>query len=216
MSIRSTMHRSTAGLGRIPSVSAGYGRRSALSAIIAAALVGFCLWACAPQAVHYTLDRKLSVEADSLFRTGNYEYAIRQYSKIRDEFPKTAAGANAQYMLGIIHVHYDNPFADYDAALREFKRFKRLHPDDRRIDNAKNWIRILTVLHDFAMHYEGNKEILTKITERQTATSRSYANLQDAYLTCDAKVDSLRKRIIVLEGNVVALEKIITELEKIR
>lgn len=191
-------------------------RAGALLLSLAAALVACITAACASQAVQYTQDRKLFFEADSLFRAGNYEYAIRKYTKIRDEYPRTPTGATAQYNLGFLNVYYENPFADYEAALREYKLFAKMYPNDRRIDEVHNWIRILTVLRDFAMHYEGNKEVLTLIKQRQSTTTENYANLQDAYLSCDAKIDSLQKRIIVLQGNVEALEKIITELEKIR
>jgi outer membrane protein assembly factor BamD (BamD/ComL family) len=188
-----------------------------VAGLLAAAVLAATLTAsCASQAVQYTRERKLFVEADSLFEAGNFEYAIRKYSRIRNEYPRTPTGANAQYNLGFIHVYYENPFADYEAALREFRQFAKMYPKDRRIDEVNNWIRILTVLRDFAMHYEGNKEQLLTIKQRHTNTSKEYTNIQDAWLSCDAKVDSLQRRIIVLQGNVEALEKIITELERIK
>ncbi len=163
---------------------------------------------CGPKVAvsRYSYEKQLLVQADSLFRAGNYEYAIRKYSRIRDEYAKSEAGAKAQYNLGYVNIYYDNPFADYAAALREFKRFQAHYPRDRRIESANNWIRILTVLQDFDSHYHGNTQRLKEVTRQQHSVFRNYETLQDAYLRCDKSSDSLRQVIKAYEIVIKRLE----------
>ncbi|MBD3392831.1 MAG: outer membrane protein assembly factor BamD [Chitinivibrionales bacterium] len=171
-------------------------------------LVSLLLAQCAANVPTYTYKDKLLAEADSLFREGNYEYALRKYAKARDEYPKTAVGARAQYSLGYVNVYYDNPFADYNAALREFKRFAATYPGDKRIDMVNNWIRILTILQDFGKSYYGSNSQLRKLKNRQSSIFKNYSTLQDAYLRCDRLSDSLTQRIRILEGIIAELDKI--------
>jgi outer membrane protein assembly factor BamD (BamD/ComL family) len=185
--------------------------------LAAVAVTGLLLYGCASsRMVQYTHDRKLFVTADSLFEAGNYEYAIRLYSQIRDKYTRTPSGAMAQYKLGYAHIYYDNPFADFTAALREFKRFSETYPDDPRIDMVNNWIRILTVLQDFDQDYSGSKRTLDQMRTRGVTIHKQYENLQDAYLACDGELDSLKRVIISLEGKVDALQRVITALDTIR
>lgn len=150
--------------------------------------------------VHANYNMRQLTEADSLFRTGNYELAKLKYAKIRDTNRNPAILARAQYHLGYINIYYENPFADYEAALREFKRFATLFPNDERIELTNNWIRILTAMRNFDSGFQGNVDKLKESKWRQNDISRNYSNLQEAYLNCDALKDSLHRRIKILEG----------------
>jgi outer membrane protein assembly factor BamD (BamD/ComL family) len=163
---------------------------------------------CAPQVAVYSYEVKLLGEADSLFQAGNYEGAKVKYAKVRDDHPQTPSGASAQYALGYTNIFFNNPFADYNAALREFKRFASTYPDDKRIDLVNNWIRLLTVLQDFGKNYYGSTHQLENLKNRQSSIFKDYSTLQDAYLRCDRAVDSLSQRIAVLEGIIAELDKI--------
>jgi len=156
----------------------------------------------------YSYEDKLLAEADSLFRTGNYEYAKLKYTKIRDEYPKKLQGAKAQYSLAYINIYYDNPFADYNAALREFKRFAAMYPTDPRIDMVNNWIRILTILQDFGKNFYGSNSQLRALQDKQSSIFKNYSTIQDAYLRCDKTKDSLIQRIQILEGIIAEIDKI--------
>ncbi len=150
--------------------------------------------------VHANYNMRQLTEADSLFRTGNYELAKLKYSKIRDTNKNPAILARAQYYLGYVNIYYDNPFADYEAALREFKRFASLFPNDDRMELVNNWIRILTAMRNFDSGFQGSSDKLKQSQWKQHDISRNYTTLQEAYLNCDALKDSLNRRIKFLEG----------------
>jgi len=146
---------------------------------------------------HY---RQQLMHADSLFRTDNFELAKVEYTKIRDNCDIQIIASSAQYRLGYLNIYYDNPFADYEAALREFTLFQSLYPNDDKIDLVRNWIRILTVLQSFARDYNSSSQQMEKIDERRKNIFNDYKTLQDAYLSCDATRDSLKNEIKVLQG----------------
>ncbi len=151
--------------------------------------------------------RQLS-EADSLFNTGNYELAKLKYLKIRDTNKNPSIKATAQYKLGYVNIYYENPFADYEAALREFKRFASLYPNDERIEMVNNWIRLLTAIKNFDTGFQGNISKLKNAQNRQQDIEKNYTTLQDAYLNCEVIKDSLINRIKVLEGVIKKLGEI--------
>jgi outer membrane protein assembly factor BamD (BamD/ComL family) len=146
------------------------------------------------------------VQADSLFRDEQYEIAKIQYTKIRDEFPQSPSGAQAQYNLGYINIYYDNPFADFGAALREFKRFQTDYPNDKRIIMVNNWIRLLTVMKDFDDGYNKSTEQLKTYKEKQRSLLKNFETLQDVYMRYDGTIDSLKAHIKKLEGVIEYLD----------
>jgi outer membrane protein assembly factor BamD (BamD/ComL family) len=184
-----------------------YTIRYILATCLAAA--GCALWVgCASSVTVYGFEDKMLAEADSLFRIGNYEYAKTKYSKIRDNNPKSTQAAKAQYSLAYVNIYYDNPFADYNASLREFKRFATMYPTDTRIDMVNNWIRILTILQDFSKNFYGSSSQLRSLQNKQSTIFNDYSTIQDAYLRCDKSKDSLIQRIMILEGIIAEIDKI--------
>jgi tetratricopeptide (TPR) repeat protein len=169
------------------------------------------LVSCASQS--FTYADKLLMEADSLFQAGNYEYAKIRYTKLRDEYPNTRAGARAQYNLGYLNVYYDNPFASWEGALREFKRFASLHPDHKLIEEVNSWIRLLVVLRSFKRQYEGStrelKELQTRPfpPKRKKEEDESYDVLLEAVRKCYSEKDTLLNKIRVLEDVISEIEK---------
>jgi len=147
-------------------------------------------------------------EADSLFRTGNYELSKLRYLKLRETNKNPSIKATAQYNLGYINIYYENPFADYEAALREFKRFASLYPNDKRIELVNNWIRMLTAMRNFDSNFQGNVNRLKNAENRQQNIAHNYTTLQDAYLNCEVIKDSLVNRIKILEGVIKKLGEI--------
>ncbi len=158
--------------------------------------------------IHANYNMRQLREADSLFKTGNYELAKNKYATIRNTNKNPAIVASAQYYLGYVNIYYDNPFADYEAALREFKRFASLFPNDERIELVNNWIRILTAMRNFDTGFQGNKKKLKNSQWRRNDISKNYSTLQEAYLNCDAMKDSLNRRIKILEGVIEKLGKL--------
>ncbi|MFP4417766.1 MAG: hypothetical protein ACOC4C_00045 [Fibrobacterota bacterium] len=164
----------------------------------------------------YSYEKQLLVHADSLFDAGSYEYAKLKYMKIRDEYSNTAIGARAQFHLGYLNVYFDNPFADYAAALREFKLYQSWYPEGERIESANNWIRVLTVLKDFDKQYHGKQNKLDELQIHQDSIHQNYEELQNAFVHCETRNDTLKSRIRTLEGLVQELEGLIEEIDQLR
>jgi len=159
--------------------------------------------------IRYGYETQQIKEADSLFRIGNYEGAKNKYIEIRDKSRNQTAAACAQYSLGFINIYYDNPFANYNTALEEFKLFVKKFPNNQRLDLANNWIRILTILKNSKKKkVDDNVEKLKEIEMKQEKIINEYETLQESYKNCNILADSLAERIKVLEGVIEALDKI--------
>ena len=130
------------------------------------------------------------------------------YTNIRDKCKEPEIAATAQYRLGYINVYYDNPFADYEAALREFKRFQSMYPRHEKIEQVQNWIRMLTVLTNFARDFNGNSRELKNLDTQREDIIKNYTTLQEAYLRCDAIRDSLSNEVKALERLIIRLQEI--------
>lgn len=188
------------GFGTSPSKHIRQGLKFlALSALIALA-------GCATRMVTY--EQKLLMEADSLFKMGNYEYAKIRYTKLHTDYPNSIFGAKAQYNLGFINIYYDNPFANWEAALREFKTFAAQYPNHDLIPQVNSWIRLLVVLQSFKRQYDvssaevGSLEKELKNRQKQPKQEKieaRYEVLMEAVQRCYIDKDSLSSRIRVLE-----------------
>ena len=181
--------------------------RTLLVLSMAAALV--LLAGCAARSIIPSYEVKLLTEADSLFRTGNFEYAKVRYAKLRNEYPHSNEGSRAQYNLGYINVYYDNPFSNWDNALREFKIFAAMYPDHPLIPEVNSWIRMLLVLQSVNRQYDiADAEVASLEKElakakqdslKPTRVDSKYDVLMEAVQRCYAEKDSLGSRIRVLE-----------------
>jgi outer membrane protein assembly factor BamD (BamD/ComL family) len=160
-------------------------------------------------------EEQLLSEADSLFRAGNYEYAKVKFAKIRDAHPETEAAKTSQFYLGYINVFYDNPFANWEAALREFKMFTTLYPQDNRIGEVNSWIRILIVMQSFKKEYQGTANKLELANRKEIKVNESKALLEkktsDSYTEqlkiCSDGRDSLVRKTKDLENVILDLER---------
>jgi outer membrane protein assembly factor BamD (BamD/ComL family) len=169
---------------------------------------------CSPQQV-VTLERQMLADADSLFSVGNYEYAKIKYAKIRDEFPRSKAAVKAQFKLGYLNVYYENPFANPDAALREFSRFGEMYPDHELIGEVNSWIRILVVLQSFKRQYNAKSfqidklkgEIDKKVPQQREGAS-SIEVLMDAVQRCYVENDSLQAKIRSLDSIITIIDRL--------
>jgi hypothetical protein len=169
-------------------------------------------------AKRYSYDQQLLFEADSLFRSGNYEYAKVKYAKIRDAHSETDAARLAQFYLGYINVYYDNPFASWEAALREFKNFVALYPRDIKTGEAQSWIRILVAMQSFEKEYEGSSYKLEQLKSKESKDSKEKDLMQvqrkllidsnnDQLKKCTDDRDSLSRKTKELENFILDLEK---------
>jgi outer membrane protein assembly factor BamD (BamD/ComL family) len=180
---------------------------------LAVAIIG-----CAADKFH-SFEKQLLFEADSLFRDGNFELAKIKYMKIRDMKPNPSVASTAQYYLGFVNVYYDNPFANWEAALREFKLFAAQYPDDIRIDQVNSWIRILVVMQSFKKDYLGTMTRLEDVSKQrqvdsrlmhehlQTQTKSAMDSLSAILRNCNEYRDSLVRKSHDLENVILDLER---------
>lgn len=170
---------------------------------------------CSPKMV--TFEQQVLNEADSLFREGNYEYAKVKYAKVRELKPKSEVARRSQYYLAYINVYYDNPFANWEAALREFRTFAALYPDDQRIGEVNSWIRLLVVMQTFKKEYQGTTNKLEQLSKKeppppcppqQSPLRKTNIDIiTESLRNClDAK-DSLNKKVKDFENVILDLEK---------
>ncbi|MBN1600403.1 MAG: hypothetical protein JW915_02285 [Chitinispirillaceae bacterium] len=191
-------------------------RKTVISIII---LFIVTLTGCVAVDKFHSYDKQLLFEADSLFRDGNFELAKRKYEKIRDMHPQPSVASTAQYYIGFINVYYENPFANWDAALREFKLFSSLYPDDIRIEEVNSWIRILVVMQAFKKDYLGTMSRLEELNEQRQADSRlmheqlqtqnksALDSLSAILRNCNEYRDSLVRKAHDLENVILDLER---------
>ncbi len=155
----------------------------------------------------------LLLEADSLFKIGNYEYAKAKYARILDAHANTDAARTAQFYLGYINVYYDNPFANWEAALREFKKFSTLYPQDSRIGEVSSWIRILVVLQSFKKEYQKNISKIEDNKNREVKETdpkillKKFESITESINRCNGDRDSLVKKSKDLENVIIDLER---------
>ncbi len=179
---------------------------------IALQILTVSICCCSPKMV--TFEQQILSEADSLFREGNYEYAKVKYAKAREIKPKSDVARTSQYYLAFINVYYDNPFANWEAALREFRTFAALYPDDPRIGEVNSWIRLLVVMQTFKKEFQGTTNKLEELSKKEPAPCPPPAPrktnvdiITESLRNClDAK-DSLSRKAKEFESVILDLEK---------
>jgi outer membrane protein assembly factor BamD (BamD/ComL family) len=162
---------------------------------------------------------RLMKTADSLFADGNFEDAKTTYEKIRLGQPPTSPEAQrAHYYIAYIDVFYQNPWADWNSALTEFKSFAALYTNDPHIDEVRSWIRILTTIKSFETEYRKTSHQMERLTATKNATRETQrfhldsmaGILRSSYEAVDSagrKVDSLARKNTELIKTIMDLEK---------
>ncbi|MBN1983813.1 MAG: hypothetical protein JW795_19920 [Chitinivibrionales bacterium] len=150
---------------------------------------------------------KLLDQADSLFKHGKYEKAKKNYAFLRDSCKDNDIAAIAFYNYCSVTMFYDNPRLDYDSALVEFKRFRSLYPSSPRINDANNWVKILTLLQKSRIDVSDHTDKIKKIETSQKEFVNNLSSLHDAYSNCDAVKDSLIRRVKEMEKAIDKLMK---------
>lgn len=165
-----------------------------------------------------TYEQQLLFEADSLFKIGYYELAKNKYQKILVLTPNSPAARIAQYYLGYINVYYENDMASWEAALREFKKFLALYPDDIRANEVKSWIKILNAMQRFQKEYGSLKKEIEEFKPPEKEKEEcevvppktsplTIEALNESLRNCTHSRDSLIKKNKELENFILELEK---------
>lgn len=190
-------------------------RRIALRNFFSGILTVTILWLTGCSAKFIGYEQQLLIDADSLFRVGHFEFAKIKYQKIRDQKPQSAAARTAQYYLGYINVYYENSLGSWEAALREFKRFASLYPDDERIDEVNSWIKLLLAMQLFKKSYQSSI-IETETLENELSAKNAVSDkkrlidvdaLNESLRSCSQAKDSLQKKTKELENLILELDE---------
>lgn len=152
------------------------------------------------------------MEADSLFKSGSYDDASRRFSKIG---PTSEYGPKAQYYQGFINIYYNNPSADWETALVEFRKFAATYPTSDLLPQVNSWIRILVVLQTFKREYGATQMDLKTLQKkpppqpvpRQNVSDQNYNILLESVSRCYTDKDSLVNKIKILEEVIEKIER---------
>ncbi len=155
-----------------------------------------------------SFDMRLMNHADSTFTEGNYEKAKQEYSQIIQKGQSEMAKALAQFKLGYLNVYYENPFADYGQALVEFRKFVQSYPNHSKCSEANNYIRIIDRMNEVNEISKENKSLVSGLSDKHEDLVNNLLGMQKAYLRSNSQVDSLKKRIKVLEAVIEEVDKI--------
>ena len=109
-----------------------------------------------------------------------------------------------------------NPFANWEAALREFKLFVSLYPEDARVDEVNSWIKLLVVMKSFKKEFLGTSKDLDSLKMEQqneksqsssAKTAASIDVLSESLRSCTHVRDSLDRKSKDLENFILDLVK---------
>jgi outer membrane protein assembly factor BamD (BamD/ComL family) len=167
--------------------------------------------ACAPSGKFVTYKSRMLTEADSLLVNGKYDEAKMRYEKIRSGARNTEETKTAHFALAYLNVYFKNPGADWNSALKEFKSFVSLYPNDPRIGEALSWIRILTVIKSFDTEFRraSNQVERLKLDKNEArANQRIFLDSMASMMrNCYEIRDSMTRKNAELENVILDLEK---------
>ena len=173
-------------------------------------LFSLLFFGCAAKVINF--EQRMLIDADSLFHAGNYEAAKLKYTKLRDTGPQSEQAKTAQYNLGYINIYYQNPSTNPEAALREFKLFTALYPEDFRIGEVNSWIRLIVLMQSFKKEYQDTmnkieQQIKDKDQQLNQVRRVNVETVTESLRICYEGRDSLARKVKELENVIVDLER---------
>lgn len=188
--------------------------RTVPAALVLAGVLAAAVLRCAGGHLVTVSNRELH-EADSLFNSGDYVRAKRNYQKIRDAETDSTVLQEVQYKLGYINVYYNNPFGDWEEGLREFQRYQTQYPNGRKSEEVNSWV---TLLHSIESYHSGFNTSFSQTKDLKTRSSdeaRKVQSLMEALLKCETVKDSLIQEVNFLQRKVADMEELILKVQKI-
>jgi outer membrane protein assembly factor BamD (BamD/ComL family) len=170
---------------------------------------------CSPvTTTQYTFDKKLLAEADGKCKAKSYVEALKTYGEIVKTFPQTSSARIALFKVGFVNIYYDNPLADWNAALNAFKLFQKYYPDDPRMEEVNTWIRVLVAMESFSAQYGETSDRVKSLMNKSTVVNGNYETLLEAIQKCSFDKDSLDNEKNALNQKIKELEQTILKIEK--
>jgi len=181
-----------------------------------AVAAAFPLFNCASSTIKMvSYNSRMLEDADSLFYSGNFEEAGKLYDKICTTSPKTEEAKTALFQSAYLNIYYKNPNANWSEALREFKSFVSLYPNDPRTGEAFSWMRILTVIKSFDAQFRSSSDQVERLKffKKEAIQSQKYVldSMAGIIRNCNDSRESVRDSLIKANAK---LEDVIIDLEK--
>jgi|WetSurMetagenome_2_1015567.scaffolds.fasta_scaffold201422_2 outer membrane protein assembly factor BamD (BamD/ComL family) len=162
----------------------------------------------------YVIDKKKLTDANDILKEKKYPEALARFEDIVKTFPKSESARIALYKIGFINIYYDNPQADWSAALKAFRLFQKQYGDDPKIDEVNTWIRILVAMETFAAQYGESSQRIQKLKNKSLEKTESVEQLREEFLRCSFEKDSLNLEKNALLQKIKELEATILKIEK--
>ena len=156
---------------------------------------------------------KMSI-ADSVFNAGNYQSAKLKYQEIFESGKSSGLRALAQYKLAYLNIYYENPFANYEEALKLFKKFTKDNPKNSRVGEANNYIRILSNIE--SIKHAAQKDEDAAVEKTKDSIAKKHENLITNILNIKKERDQCKSNSDTLTKKIKVLESVISELENIK
>jgi outer membrane protein assembly factor BamD (BamD/ComL family) len=172
------------------------------------------VWQCSHTTTAYTFDKQILAEAEGKLKERKYTEALAKYNEIVKTFPRTASARIALYKIGFVNIYYENPQADWSAALNAFRLFQKQYGDDAKIDEVNTWIRILVAMESFAAQYGESSQRIQKLKTKTQKNIESVEQLREEFLKCSFEKDSLNLEKNALIQKIKELEATILKIEK--
>jgi outer membrane protein assembly factor BamD (BamD/ComL family) len=182
--------------------------------VCAICIVVMSIGGCSHVATSYTFDKQILVEADNKIKEKNYPEALKKYEEIVKTFPRTTSARTALFKIGFLNIYFDNPQADWSAALNAFQLFQKQYGDDPKIDEVNTWIRILVAMESFKTQYGESSQRIQKLKKNTLEKTESVEQWRVEFLRCSLEKDSLNLEKNALIQKIKELEKIIQQMEK--
>jgi septal ring factor EnvC (AmiA/AmiB activator) len=116
--------------------------------------------------------------------------------------------------MGFVNIYFDNPEADWSAALKAFRLFQKQYGDDQKIEEVNTWVRILVTMESFAAQYGESSARIQKLKTKTIEKSESVEQLREEFLRCSFEKDSLALEKNALVQKIKELESTILKIEK--
>jgi hypothetical protein len=124
-----------------------------------------------------------------LFAQGDWEGALMENQRIVTSFQGKSPMEEALFMIGLIHLHPDNPRKDFNKALEAMRRLIKEHPGSFFSQQAKAWIILLMVQEKTGKE----NEKLTKDLDKLGREHEKMLKMLEEYKKVDIEIEGKKR-----------------------
>ena len=111
--------------------------------------------------------RQAVARAGRLFAQQDYDGAAKENQKALTLAHNKPPADEALFNLGLVFAHVGNPKRDNRAAINNFTRVVKEHPQSPWVDQAKAWVGVLQANEKLAGTLEKSKQVDIEIEEKR-------------------------------------------------